>query len=80
MFPSLCPAGDVRNPISGSGPRYALQADLVMYSVGINWLGQALPNADLARGGEVMVLVLGAVVALLRIRFALPKGKQTISE
>ena len=44
----------------------------LLYSVGVNWLGQVFPSADLAVGGEALVVVLGAVGAIVGIRFAVP--------
>ncbi|MEO1245486.1 MAG: hypothetical protein AAFX56_07325 [Pseudomonadota bacterium] len=44
----------------------------LLYAVGINWLGNVFPSADLAVGGEALVVVLGATGALVGIRFAIP--------
>ena len=44
----------------------------LLYAVGINWLGQVFPSADLALGGEALVVVLGAVGAIVGVRFAVP--------
>ncbi len=44
----------------------------LLYAVGVNWMGQVFPSADLALGGEALVVVLGAVGAIVGIRFAVP--------
>ena len=45
----------------------------LIYSVGINWLGTAFPDADIAKGGEAIVLVLGFAGAYLGVGAAMPK-------
>jgi len=44
----------------------------LLYAVGVNWMGQVFPSADLALGGEALVVVLGAVGAIVGVRFAVP--------
>jgi len=48
---------------------------VLMYFVGINWIAPSFPDADLARGGEAVVFVLGVLGALLGVSKALPKEK-----
>lgn len=51
---------------SAIGAASGLLAALI-YSVGINWVATALPGTTLAKGGEAVVFVLGAVGAYLGI-------------